>query len=221
MPKASAQARHNMIENQLKPNEVTDERLLAAIGAVPREAFVPSHLKPVAYIDEDLRLPEGGFLIEPLAFGRLAQAARLRPSDVVLVIGDVTGYVSAVLAQLAGTLLHLVDDETAKARVETRLNELDLSNYFVHIEPDALQGYPEQAPFDIIFVVGKLTEVPDALKQQLAERGRMLLVVDRGRIGKAVVALHEHGVVVEEEIADAQTPPFPGTQHAAREAFVF
>ena len=96
-----------MVESQLRPNRIDDPRLLEAMREVPRERFLPKILRGVAYADEDLRLPGGGHLIEPLVLARLIQAARIRPQDVVLVVGCTTGYAAVVLARMAATLILL------------------------------------------------------------------------------------------------------------------
>ena len=93
---AYAVARANMVENQLRPSRIDDPGVLQAMGEVPRELFVPEALRGCAYGDEDLALGGGRHLIEPLALAKLLQAAAPTPQDVVLVIGDVTGYAAAI-----------------------------------------------------------------------------------------------------------------------------
>ena len=96
-----ATARFNMVENQIRPNRVTDARVLEAMADVPRERFVPKKLQDAAYIDEDLAIADGRFLMEPAVFARLVQAAAITPDDLVLDVGCGTGYSTAVLARLA------------------------------------------------------------------------------------------------------------------------
>jgi protein-L-isoaspartate(D-aspartate) O-methyltransferase len=96
-------ARLNMVENQLRPSEVTDSRVLDAMREVPRELFLPKHLRGIAYADEDIVVPGDGHLMEPLVFARMLQAAEIKPEDVALVIGCGTGYSAAVVARLAAT----------------------------------------------------------------------------------------------------------------------
>ncbi len=128
-----ARARLNMVNNQLRPNRVDDPRVLDAMAHVPRERFLPKALRGVAYADEDLPLPGGAWLIEPLVLARLIQAAEVRPTDVVLVVGCTTGYAGAVLARLAGTVI-LVEPPAAAAPVEALLDHLGVDNVVVVVE---------------------------------------------------------------------------------------
>jgi protein-L-isoaspartate(D-aspartate) O-methyltransferase len=211
-------ARLNMINNQLRPNGVDDPRVLDAMAHVPRERFVPKALRGVAYADEDLPLPGGNWLIEPLVLARLIQAAEVRPTDVVLVVGCTTGYAGAVLARLAGTVI-LVEPQAAAAPVEALLDHLGVDNVVVVESDDPAGGHPGQAPFDLILLVGSVPGVPPALLEQIGESGRIVAVIDDGRIGKATVFTKLHGVVGQREVWDAQTPPCPGLQPRPRFAF--
>ncbi|MGH6900013.1 MAG: protein-L-isoaspartate O-methyltransferase family protein [Geminicoccaceae bacterium] len=204
-----ARARSNMVTNQLRPNRVEAPHVLDAMAEVPRERFLPKALRGVAYADEDLPLPDGQWLIEPLVLARLIQAAEIRKSDVVLVVGCAAGYAGAVLARLAATVILLTPAAAAKT-VEALLDDLGVANVVVAASDDAAAGHPSQAPFDVIVVVGSVPEVPAAFLDQIGEGGRIVVVVDEGRIGKAMVLTRLHGVVGRVEVCDAQTPPCPG-----------
>lgn len=204
-----ARARLNMVNNQLRPNRVDDPRVLAAMAEIPRERFLPKSLRGVAYADEDLPLPDGSWLIEPLVLARLIQAARIQPTEVVLVIGCSTGYAGVVISRLAATVI-LAVPEAAAQRVETLLDELGVDNVAVVVSNDPAEGHPSQAPFDVIFLVGSMPEVPPALFEQIGEGGRIVAVLDDGRIGKATVFTRLHGVIGQREVFDAQIPPCPG-----------
>jgi protein-L-isoaspartate(D-aspartate) O-methyltransferase len=210
-----ARARLNMVENQLRPNRIEDPRLIAAMREVPRERFVPKALRGVAYADEDLALPDGRYLIEPLALARLIQAARIRPSDVVLVLGCSTGYVGTVVARLAGTAILVAPDEATGRQIESLLEELGADNMVVVINPSAETGHPDQAPFDVILLAGSVGHVPQALLDQIGEGGRLVAVIDDGRIGKGTVFTRLHEVVGSRVQFDAQIPGLPGFEKAA------
>jgi protein-L-isoaspartate(D-aspartate) O-methyltransferase len=212
-------ARLNMVANQLRPNRIEDPRLLDAMREVPRERFVPKLLRGVAYADEDLRLPGGGHLIEPLALARLIEAARIRPHEVVLVLGCATGYAGAVLARLAATVILIQPDQAAVERIEKLLEELAVDNVVVLANDDPCAGHPSQAPYDVILLVGAVDAVPSALCDQLGEGGRLVAVIDGGRVGKGTVFTRLHGVVGKQVVFDAQIPRLPGLK--AREEFAF
>jgi protein-L-isoaspartate(D-aspartate) O-methyltransferase len=214
-----ARARLNMIENQLRPNRIEDRGLIAAMREVPRERFVPKALRGVAYADEDLALPDGRYLIEPLALARLIQAARIRPHDVVLVLGCSTGYVGAVVARLAATVILVAPDEASGAQLESLLEELGADNMVVVLNPSPATGHPDQAPFDVILLAGSVEQVPQALLEQIGEGGRLVAVIDDGRIGKGTVFTRLHGVVGSRVMFDAQIPGLPGFQKANQFAF--
>ena len=199
-----------MVENQLRPNRIDDPRLLDAMREVPRERFLPKLLRSVAYADEDLPLPGGGHLIEPLVLARLIEAARIRPQDVVLVVGCTTGYAAVVLARLAATVILLQLDPRAAEQVERLLEELAVDNVVVVIGDDPGAGHASQAPYDVILLVGAVEAVPPALLEQICEGGRLVTVIDDGRIGKGTVFTRLHGVLGKQVAFDAQIPRLSG-----------
>src|ERR1700757_3595093 len=116
-------ARVHMIESQLRPNKVRDPQVLAAFAAIRRELFVPEHLRPVAYIDEDLPLGANSFLMEPASAARLLQAAAIELNDTVLTVGAGTGYEAAVAARLARSVVVLEEDPDLARRARAALVE--------------------------------------------------------------------------------------------------
>ena len=213
------EARRNMVENQLRPSRILDERVLAAMGSVPRELFVPKVLRGVAYADEDLHLPDGRRLIEPLALARMLQEADTRPSDVVLLVGCDNGYAAAVVAHLAATVILAQPDPAAAERVQSALDSRQIANAVVSVATDPLVGLDEQAPFDVILVLGSVPERPDALCHQLGELGRLVAVLDRGRLGKMTIWTRIGDTFGQREIADTNISPLPRPHSAPR--FVF
>jgi protein-L-isoaspartate(D-aspartate) O-methyltransferase len=208
----SARARLNMVENQLRPNRIDDRPLLDAMLHVPRERFVPKALAGVAYADEDLRFPDGQYLIEPLALARLIQSARVGTEDVVLVLGCATGYAAAVLARLAATVIMLVPDEASATKVEPLLDELGADNVVVITGSDPTAGHPSQAPFDVILLTGSVDKVPLALLNQIGEGGRLVAVVEGERVGRGVLSTRVHGVIGQRTLFDAQIPRLAGVR---------
>jgi len=214
-----AAARANMVESQIRPNKVTDARVIAAFSAVPRECFVPKALRGVAYVDEDVPIGNGRYLMEPMVLARLLQAAQPQPGDLALEIGSGTGYGSAVLARLAGTVVAVEDDPALSAKAMSELVELGIDNVAI-VNGPLMAGYPAQAPYDVILFSGAVGTVPAAIREQLAEGGRLVAVESDGTgLGKARMLTRTGGVVSGRVLFDAAVPLLPG---AAREpTFVF
>ena len=199
-------ARKNMVESQIRPNHVRDDRLISAMSELPRECFVPKHMQGFAYIDEDIDLGNGRYLQEPMVLARLMQAANLNSNDVVLDIGCGMGYSTAVLARLASTVVGIEESEKLAAQAEERLKNLDITNAVIYRSALA-DGYPQQAPYDAIFINGSLPEVPPAIFDQLVDGGRLVTVIaEDGQNGKAVVYTRVRDIVSEKFIFDAATP---------------
>lgn len=204
-----AVARANMVENQLRPNRIDDPRVLQAMGEVPRERFVPTSLEGCAYGDEDLALGGGRHLIEPLALAKLLQTATPTAGDVVLVMGDVTGYAAAVLARLAGSVFCLVPDADLVEQVTARLAAEDATNVALAHGPSE-RGLADHAPYDLILLIGSVPSVPPALTEQLGDNGRLVGVVEHGRSGKVTLLRKVHGAVGRVTPFDAQVYRLPG-----------
>lgn len=214
-----AAARLNMVESQLRTNRVWDPRILEAFETVPRERYVPERARGFAYIDEDLALGHGRYLMEPMVMARLIQAAEIAPGDIALDLGCGTGYAAAVLAQIAATVVAVEEvPELAKAAAES-LESQQVTNAVV-VEAKLSEGYPKQAPYDVIVLGGAVAEMPRAIEEQLAEGGRMVGVVrDAQGVGRAMLMRKVGGVVSGRVLFDANTPIMPGFERKAK--FVF
>ena len=207
-------ARRSMIDSQIRPGGVIDLRVVAAMGEVPRELFVPEEKRTFAYIDEDLFIgtdAEGArrHLMEPLAFARMLQLAEIAPEDCVLDVGTATGYSAAVLSQLAQSVIALERDAALAEQAGANLEALGCVNVAVVTGPHE-RGWRSEAPFDVIVLDGRIEERPDALLEQLADFGRLVCVFGQPfesrirvytRRGKAISHIDHH---------DASVPPLPG-----------
>ena len=211
-------ARSHMIDCQLRPNEVNDERLIAAIRRVPRELFVPKAKRSVAYVDEDIEVAAGRYLMEPMIFARLLVAADIQPSDAVLDVGCATGYSTAVMAGLAEAVVALEADRKLAALAEKTLAALEIVNVAV-VEGRHADGVEGQGPFDVIFVGGAVEEIPARLLDQLADGGRLVCVRDTGGVGRAHLVVRDGQLMAGRDLFDASVPPLPGFARPA--AFVF
>ena len=214
-----AVARHKMVENQLRPNRVTDERVIEAFLRLRRELFLPERLRAIAYVDEDLPLGGGRYLMQPMVAARLLQAAMPEAKDTALVVGAGVGYEAALLALLARHVVALEDNAELgrigrSALVDHRIGSVS------YVETPLPLGHRQPAPNNVILFGGAAAEVPAAIGGQLAEGGRMVVVLrQQGRVGRATLITRTGGVLAQRAIFDAATPLLPG--FAATPAFVF
>jgi len=214
-------ARLNMVESQVRVNAVTDSRVIDALSVTARERFVPSSRQGVAYMDEDIRIDDGDtprFLMEPRVFGRLLQAAEIAPDDLVLDLGCGTGYSSAILSRLAGTVVALEADEVLAARASELLSQQNADNVAVVTGP-LNEGWVAEAPYNVIFVNGMVSSVPDSWLSQLAEGGRLVVVTGDHISGKAQIYLRSGESCSGRDLFDAHIRFLPGFEPV--KTFVF
>lgn len=213
-----ATARYNMVESQIRTNKVTDPAVIGAFNELPRERFVPEGLRSVAYIDEDIEITRGRFLMEPMILARLVQIAAPKAEDIALDVGSGSGYASAVLARLCSAVVALESDRGLIVRANALFDELQINNVVV-VEGALTAGYPRQAPYNVILLNGTVERIPQALFDQLAEGGRLVTVHMDGGVGRGTLYLKSGGVVSRRPIFDAATPVLPG--FGAEPHFVF
>ena len=213
-----AAARRNMLESQLRPSQITDPELLAAMGELPRERFVPESLRGIAYIDEDIPIGGGRFLMEPVVLARLLQLAQIGKTDRALDVGCGPGYATAVLARLCHSVVGLERDPALAREAAERLRELGLGNVQM-VEGALEQGYAARAPYDVILLGGAVEEVPVMITDQLAEGGRLVAVLrPRGAVGRTTLITRRGGLLARRSVHDAAILPLPG--FAKPKAFV-
>lgn len=212
-------ARHNMVESQLRTNKVRSEPILAAFETVPRELFLPENRRGIAYVDEDIALGHGRFMIEPMVLARLLQAARPGPADMALEVGCGSGYATAILAHIVATVVAVESVGNLSEMAAEALASLNHDNAVV-MKGEIVEGWPGQAPYDVILINGAVSEVPQAICDQLAEGGRLVAVVrpDRG-MGRAMLFERHAGVVSSRALFDAAVPLLP--EFEAAPSFVF
>lgn len=216
-------ARAQMVDGQLRTNDVTDHDVLRAFLTVPREAFVGRSQTTLAYRDHEIALTSTGsaaerYLTDPRALGRMIQELAVTPSSAVLVVGCGTGYAAAILSNLADSVIALESDPDLAARATEALDSLDISNVVV-VEGELTAGYPDQAPFDAILIDGAIDMMPDALPRQLAENGRLVTVLGVAPYGKVQLYVNENGGIASRAVLDANAPLLPGFER--KPEFVF
>lgn len=209
-------ARTKMVDNQIRTTDVTSHSVLSAFLTVPREAFVPEKAKVLAYIDNDVEICPGRFLMEASPLAKLLQLAAITKEDTVLEVGCGTGYTSALLSLTAGSVVALESDATLAEQAKANLS--GYANVSV-VAGDLAKGHTAGAPYDLIFVNGSVEEVPASLLGQLAEGGRLVTVEGYGNAARAKVFVSERGAVSENVFFNASVKPLPG--FAKLREFVF
>lgn len=213
-------ARAAMVDSQIHPNQVIDRRILSAFATLPREMFVPLAKRSLAYSDASLDVfpsidgAPARFLLEPVVLARLIQLAQVEPQDNVLDVGCMTGYSTAVLARLAKSVVGLEAEPELAAAARANLAELGFVNAEI-VEGGLAAGAEALGPYDVILLNGSVSEVPEALFQQLREGGRLVAVIaddsaGRARQGKAYRFVKLDGEASGLPHFDANARPLPG-----------
>jgi protein-L-isoaspartate(D-aspartate) O-methyltransferase len=215
-------ARQKMVDGQVRPSDVTDFRIIDAMLAVPREAFVPESQRALAYLDLDLDVSEGGpakrFLIKPAVIAKMVQAAEIKDTDDLLIVGSATGYLAAVVAKLARHVVATECDPALAAKAKNAFVELGLGNVTVKTAA-AAEGDSANAPYDVIILNGATEIVPEKLYRQLREGGRLVGIFAMTRPQRATIVTRSHGDFGNRALFDAATAVLPGLERPP--TFVF
>ena len=217
-----ATARQKMVDGQVRTSDVTDARILDAMLALPREAFVPADKQALAYLDLDLDVAAPGatkrFLVKAVLTAKLLQAAELKDTDNVLVVGAATGYAAALAARLAAKVTATESDPALCAKAGEVVTGLGAGHVSFSVA-DAAAGAPAGAPYDVILLNGATEIMPDTLCSQLKEGGRLLGVFAIERPSRAMIVTRSHGDFGHRTLFDAAAPVLPGLERVP--AFVF
>ena len=211
-------ARTAMVDCQVRPADVTRHAVIDAMLATPREQFVPSAMRPVAYADMQVPLAPGRVMLDARSFAKMLDTVALRRGEMVLCVGAGYGYPAAVAARMAGTVIALEDDPALLPHLKETMAALAADNVLIHEAPLA-GGAAETGPYDVILVEGGVEAVPDALLAQLADGGRLAAILMRGVIGQCRIWQRSGQTVTSRPAFDATAPVLPGFD-AAR-SFVF
>jgi protein-L-isoaspartate(D-aspartate) O-methyltransferase len=179
-----------MVARQIRARGVRDKRVLAAMGRVPREEFVPDDQRPHAYEDRPLPIGEKQTISQPYIVALMTELLELEEGDRVLEIGTGSGYQAAILAELTPNVYTIEIVEVLAERAEQTLRRLGYDSVKV-LAGDGYQGWPEHAPFDAIIVTCAPESVPKALKEQLREGGRMVIPVGPQYTGQTLYVLRK------------------------------
>ncbi len=170
------QARFNMIEQQIRPADVLDQRVLDVLSKVPREDFVPEAYRNLAFADINIPLEHQQIMLTPIGEAKLLQALNIKSTDKVLEVGTGTGYLTALLASLANHVESVEYFSELSAQAAKNLTNHKIENVTLEVG-DAASGWHKNAPYDVIAVTGSLPVLPDSFKQALAVGGRLYVIV--------------------------------------------
>lgn len=202
-----AQMRKAMVASQLRPDSVSDLRVVKAFAEVPRDAFVPDEAKALAYADAAVPLGGGRAMNPPIATARLINEAGVSPSDHVLLIGAGRGYAAAVLAELAGSVVALEEDEALAKAAKAALS--GLANVSLVLGPLGA-GWSKKGPYDLILIDGAVEECPAAFTKQLAPNGRIAAAILSNGISRLSIGRASGDVVRFLAFADSAAAVLPG-----------
>src|ERR1700722_5523063 len=204
MPDYAAQ-RMNMVESQVRANDVTDIRIHEAMHAVPRERFVPTVKRSVAYADGAIEVVANSYLLEPRTFSKLVQLAKIAATDSVLDVGCAPGYSTAGIANLAAKITGLDQDADLVRVASDMVPAVGATNISI-VQGPLADGHRAGAPYDVIVVNGAIEAAPEALLSQLAEGGRLVAIVQAGEQSRAHLYLCQNSRVGSRVAFDAWAP---------------
>jgi protein-L-isoaspartate(D-aspartate) O-methyltransferase len=213
------QARFNMIEQQIRPWEVLDQRVLDAIAATPREQFVPEQYRRLAFADTQIPLGEGEVMMEPKLEGRLVQALQIQPGDTALEIGTGSGYLCALLARLGSWVSSVEYHQHFSDRAARQLKAAGIDNVTLAVG-DALGGWKAPAQYDVVAVTGSVPVFTHAFDDCVKLGGRLFMIIGNAPIMEAVL-LTRTGANSwsRESLFETLVPPLIGAVRPQR--FVF
>jgi protein-L-isoaspartate(D-aspartate) O-methyltransferase len=208
-------ARFNMIEQQIRPWEVLDPQVLELLSVVRREDFVPLAHQAMAFVDMEIPLGHGQFMLAPRVQARLVQDLAVQKTDKVLEIGTGSGFTTALLAHQAAQVLSLEINAELAAQATANLQKAGIGNAQVR-QADGRQGAAGEGPFDVILLGGSVAEVPQVLLDQLAVGGRLAAIVGEEPMMRATVITRTGpGSFVTAQPWDANAPRLTGFAEAS------
>ena len=211
-------ARVAMVDGQVRPSDVTLYPIIDAMLQVPREAYVPHDMRPLAYVGKHIDLENGGVVLAPRILAKILESLDIKPDEMVLDIGVGLGYSSAVIARLAEAVIAVEENAELASVAETTLSEQSADNAVVHVGP-LVEGAAEHGPYDVIVVEGGVQVLPDSLLSQLKVGGRIAAIFVDGPAGKCRIGVRTAAGVSWDAVFDATAPVLSG--FSAEKAFSF
>lgn len=198
-----------MVDTQVRPSDVTKYPVIAAMLAVPREAFVPDTLREAAYVGTNLEIAPHRVLLEPRTLAKMLDALNVQQSDLVLDVGCGLGYSSAVIARMAEAVIALEEDESLAADAEAALAAAGVENVAV-VTGALAQGSAKHGPFDAIIVQGGVETLPEGLTSQLKDGGHIACLFVEGALGIVRIGVKSGQRIAWRDAFNAGAPVLPG-----------
>lgn len=198
-----------MVDTQVRPSDVTKFPIIKAMLTVPREVYVPSERREVAYAGGNVEIGKGRVMLEARTLAKLLDGLDIQPNETVLDLGCGLGYSTAVIARLADAVIAVEEDEPLAEQAQRTLSGEGVDNAAVLVGPLA-QGAAKHAPYDVITIQGAVEVVPDALLAQLKEGGRIGCLFMEGALGVARVGYKIDGEVTWRYLFNASAPILAG-----------
>ena len=212
-------ARHNMVEQQIRPWDVSDDRVLELIARAPREDYVPAPYRNIAFADLNIPLGHGEVMMSPKLEARLLQALEIAPTDKILEIGTGSGYLTTLLASLGRHVVSVEIRPEFTVEAAAKLGRHGVRNITLETG-DAARGWDRQQPYDAIIITGSLPILPEAFRQSLAPGGRLIAIVGQSP-AMEVIRLRRVDAVAfrEDSLFETDLPPLRNAIEPAK--FVF
>jgi protein-L-isoaspartate(D-aspartate) O-methyltransferase len=217
------QARFNMIEQQIRPWDVLDQSILSLLSVLKREDFVPAEHRAMAFVDTEVPLPHGRFMLTPKVEARLVQELAVHKHERVLVLGANSSYMLALLGHKAQQVTVLESDADILTLAKTALSQAGSTNVVLREVrvSDMAAGWADQAPFDVVLFAGSVPSVPKALLNQMkADNGRLLAIVGQQPVMQATLyGRNAQGSVHATQLFDTVVARLPGFDEPSRFQF--
>ena len=204
--------KNNMINNQLKPSGINDDKLLQIFDSIPKELFLDDEKKSISYHDGNIEVKKGRWLLSNATIAKMIDSVNFSKDDVILEIGAGCGYTTAILESLASIVVGIESDITLREKANKIIAQIGLDSAII-INGDHNKGHLKSAPYDKIFIFGSVSCVPDCLFDQLAENGKLLCGVKNSSdnsYGKAFVFSKNKSIINSSVIFEGNIPEVPG-----------
>ena len=202
-------ARIAMVDGQVRPSDVTLYPIIDAMLNVPREVYVPTDMRAVAYVGKHIDLENGGVVLAPRILAKMLETLDIQPNELVLDIGVGMGYSAAVIARLAEAVIAVEENAELAGIAETTLSEQSADNAIVH-NGSLAAGAAEHGPYDAIVVEGGVEALPDSLLSQLKIGGRIAAIFIDGPNGQCRIGVRTEAGISWDAVFDATAPVLSG-----------